>query len=65
MLRHGLIDLIVPRMKMRDTLLKVLEYLAPQGGVAEPEEGAPGVDAGEGAAAEHAEREEDPPSPEP
>ena len=31
MLRHGLIDLIVPRMKMRETLKNILDYLAPTG----------------------------------
>jgi len=29
MLRHGLIDLIVPRMKMRETLGRIIDYLAP------------------------------------
>jgi acetyl-CoA carboxylase carboxyl transferase subunit beta len=29
MLRHGLIDLIVPRMKMRETVLRLLDYMAP------------------------------------
>ncbi len=43
MLRHGLIDLIVPRMKMRDALTRLLDYLAPgedqaaEAGPAEPE----------------------------
>ena len=29
MLRHGLIDMIVPRSKMRDTFIRLLAYLAP------------------------------------
>jgi acetyl-CoA carboxylase carboxyl transferase subunit beta len=39
MLRHGLIDLIVPRMKLRETLKNILEYLAPTGatGAEEPQ----------------------------
>ncbi len=38
MLRHGLIDLIVPRMKMRETLTRLLDYLAPREGGALPPE---------------------------
>jgi acetyl-CoA carboxylase carboxyl transferase subunit beta len=39
MLRHGLIDLIVPRSRMRETLRKVIDYLAP---AEEPGDGAAG-----------------------
>lgn len=36
MLRHGLLDLIVPRMKMRETLKRILDYLLPAGGAEAP-----------------------------
>jgi acetyl-CoA carboxylase carboxyl transferase subunit beta len=53
MLRHGLIDLIVPRGRMRETLRKVIDYLAPAEQPAEADDSAAAdADAGAESAAE-------------
>jgi acetyl-CoA carboxylase carboxyl transferase subunit beta len=59
MLRHGLIDLIVPRMKMRETLGRIIDYLAPAedgaGGAPESGDADRGDPAPEGAGARQTE----------
>jgi acetyl-CoA carboxylase carboxyl transferase subunit beta len=41
MLRHGLIDMIVPRMRMRETLLRLVDYLTPRPAGSSPGNAAP------------------------